>query len=150
MTRGRIGRTGWLLAAAGALLALAPAAARAQHAMPELTKVEASEPVAQRAQGLLDLIVAGEAEKALAYLREHAAAEDFERVSGEMQAVAAALASGGFRLRDFVRAPDHDDIVFARLVGTSGTPEIIGVQVSNDAPHRILGLMRVQMQMQHG
>lgn len=148
--RGRTGRAGLAVTVAAAALVLAPAAGQAQHAMPELTRIDAAEPVAQRAQGLIDMMVAGEGEKAVAYLKEHTAPEDFERVWGEMQGMASTLATGGFRLRDFVRAPDHDDYVFARLVSASGAPEIVGVRISNEAPHRILGLVRVQMQTGHG
>lgn len=150
MRRGRVGFGVWTVAWAASAMALAPEGATAQHAMPELTPIDASEPVARRAGEFLELLITGDQEKARAYLQAHVAPEDLARVADEVHGVVGAIASGGFRVRDFVRAPDHDDIVFARLVSTGGTPEIVGVRVANEPPHRILGLMRVEMQMRHG
>src|SRR5687767_7246350 len=80
-----------------------PGALAAQQRLPSLVPIAPTHPAAQRAGGLVTLLLSGEHEKAAAYANEHIARENARVVGEGIHALLPALMGRGFQVRDYVR-----------------------------------------------
>ena len=148
-----------VLAAALALAALAPPAsvARAQEAQQQVLNPEpiaADAPTAKRALGLVELLLAGDAKKAEAYLAANGA--ESLTTGG---AVASTVASLITQLKQGPRVVDGQDgfgdgarggvgvgVRLSPEAGATATRAVV-VRMEPEAPHRILGVGIAEIQI---
>lgn len=137
-----------LFLAAILLVLAAPLALGAQQMM-QPTPLAADAPTAVRARAAADLLLAGDAAKLAAYVREHGAASLTGRATldAELAQLLDLVKAGA---RAVVRIDALGDTRVGIALGASATAEperAILVGLEKDAPHRITGLRVVEVRM---